>query len=213
MHSNNIKSKLKKMWKKLKRLLRKSNTNKRKNFDIYDESKPPKEIHEQLYSQLLYVYTDNIGENLKSKIKLKNRFFYTVMGVFILTFLGGGVLFFKLFQWLQNEGTLDITKSIVSVVGIAIPTLSTMVVSLIEIPKIITKYLFNVQEEKYMKQIIKNLQDYDKEVFGKECDINSRIEISRRNSENIDDSLGNFSGNIQLDIPEVGDVHNQSESN
>lgn len=201
-----FKIKVEKFWKKLKR----TKSKKKKDFDIYNESRPPKEIHDRLYSHLLYVYTEDVERNLKNKSLLKNIFFYTVMGVFLVTSLGGGFLFLKFFSWVQNADHLDTMKSIVSVVGVAIPTLSTMIVSLVKIPEIITKYLFNVQEEKYMKQIIKNLQDYDKEVFGKECDINSQIAVSRSSSQNVDNTLSNFGGNLP---PESDNLQEQSSLN
>ena len=40
-------------------------------------------------------------------------------------------------------------------------SLSTMIVSILKLPKIIAEYLFNKKEDKQMNQIIKNIQSYE----------------------------------------------------
>lgn len=46
--------------------------------------------------------------------------------------------------------------------SIAVPALVSFLTIFFVIPKVITEYLFNSEEEKYMSEIIKNIQNYDK---------------------------------------------------
>lgn len=46
--------------------------------------------------------------------------------------------------------------------SIVLPALVSFLTVFFDIPKVITEYLLNSEEEKYMSEIIKNIQNYDK---------------------------------------------------
>lgn len=48
---------------------------------------------------------------------------------------------------------------------ILVPSITSLIVAFVEIPKIIAQYLFNVQEDSFMDSVIKNIQDYDKAMY------------------------------------------------
>ncbi len=56
--------------------------------------------------------------------------------------------------------------SIVSVSTVILPSISSLMIAFIKLPKIIAKYLFNIQEDRYMNSVIKNIQDYDRSMFA-----------------------------------------------
>lgn len=46
--------------------------------------------------------------------------------------------------------------------SIVVPALAAFLTVFLVIPKVVTEYLFNAEEEKYMSEIIRNIQNYDK---------------------------------------------------
>lgn len=59
-------------------------------------------------------------------------------------------------------------EAVLSIVTIILPAISSLVVGFLKIPKIIAKYLFNVEEDNFMNSVIKNIQEYDKVMFAME---------------------------------------------
>lgn len=123
--------------------------------DDNDINYKPKDEHEAAYSQILNAYSTNIQTTLRSKHSYKKCFFCISVSILVLTF---GLFFitpiFFARGWIP-ENTLNNIPLVVS------STLSFLTIFIV-IPKIITNYLFNLEEEKYMYQIIKSIQDYDK---------------------------------------------------
>lgn len=112
--------------------------------------------HEALYTDILKTYTDNINKTLLAKHEYKQCFFWVSIIILITTFiLLAGVL------GSISSGTIH--TDFLGYIPLIASTTITFLTIFIVIPKIITKYLFNSEEEKYMYQIIKSIQDYDKE--------------------------------------------------
>lgn len=130
--------------------------------------------HSKSYSDLLNIYVRATKRNTIIKDILKILFFVITMGalitivvVFCITLNSA----YNLLKNLEDINTISI-EAILSVATIVIPAISSLIVAFIKIPKIIAKYLFNVQEENYMDSIIKNIQNHDQSMFAMEHKIN-----------------------------------------
>lgn len=122
----------------------------------FNKQASSKEDHENSYTTILTTYANNIEKTLKDKHDYKKWFFYVSLGILVLTFLATfGILTVVAFR--------DLPVSCLEWVSIVAPATISFLTIFIIIPEIITKYLFNLEEEKYMYRIIKSIQDYDKE--------------------------------------------------
>ena len=110
--------------------------------------------HGELYTQLLDIYVSDIKVTLRSKRKLKEEF-YDIC-VFLLIFT---CTVFCLVVLLMILGLVP-SDSVAISVGVIVSFLTVFIV----IPHTITTYLFNTEEEKYMAEIIKSVQDHDVEI-------------------------------------------------
>lgn len=187
----------------IKRKWEENRKNKHKKEKLLDElivgNEKPKKVHDILYSDLLAAYTSDVGKTLTTKRRLKVIFFAIVMIVFTLCFVAFSYVSIYLCNNLtirQDEITLN--ETIISIAGIALPALSSLIVALIRIPTIITRYLFNKEEEQYMKEIIKNLQDYDKDVYKIDYEITQRLEnqSASEGEPRVDDTMADFEGGM-----------------
>lgn len=112
------------------------------------------------YTSILKKYTLYLDSALNFKSKLRKFvviFFMIILGIVILVLLLfiGYIIFNKDF----NITTL-----------VAFVTASgTLISTLLIIPTKIAEFIFNRDEEKYMSEIIKNIQDYDKNVRNGLC--------------------------------------------
>lgn len=151
--------------------------------------------HSQKYSDLLNTYVWSAKVTFQMKILFKSFFFIITMGIMLAIVY----LFYKSLQYginsfekFENLNNISI-EAILSIVTIILPTISSLIVAFIKIPKIIARYLFNVEEDNYMNSIIKNIQDYDKYMFSMEHKINELL-IDNKDlnpfveDENIEDS-------------------------
>ena len=120
----------------------------------------PKDDHEQAYTKILDAYADNIHRTLKTKRLFKAMVFWLAFALLALVF----ILLVFLLVWSIWKKPFTGVKEWCTVI---IPALVSFLTVFFVIPKIITKYLFNSEEEKYMSEIIKNIQSYDKEDHSK----------------------------------------------
>ena len=116
--------------------------------------------HNEAYTKILEAYSDTLKTNLENKNQYKRKFFYCCLYTLrplafgfpaILTIIIGYIL-------LYPDNHLDI-KSIVTVIT---AMSAAFISSFMILPKIITQYLFNLDEEKNIREIIKNIQEHDK---------------------------------------------------
>lgn len=111
-----------------------------------------KQKHEEDYTNILHAYTENLKDSLNIKSRYKKKIFWfsfcTLVGSVILVPLT--ILFTPKDDWFTYLSVL-------------LPILTSFLTVFIVIPKIITEYLFNTDEEKYMSEIIKHIQNYDSE--------------------------------------------------
>ena len=118
-----------------------------------------KEQHEASYTEILKAYTKSIQKTLCWKFWFKVAMFFLSYALLIAVSVW---LFFALKGSVASkeavEAVFDWKEWLVSIGPVVVSFLTVFIV----IPKVITEYLFNSEEEKYMSEIIKNIQDYDK---------------------------------------------------
>lgn len=145
--------------------------------------------HSKSYSELLSTYVKAVKRNAWIKDILKILFFLVTMG----SLVGIVYIFYKTLDYAFdffsrvediNEVSLE---AILSVVTVILPAISSLIVAFIKIPKIIAKYLFNIQEDIYMNSIIKNIQIHDQSMFAMEHKIN--ITLAENKKDFIDDDF------------------------
>lgn len=105
--------------------------------------------HNESYTKILAGYSNTLEENLTAKCDYKKWFFWCCIGILFsvaMTLIGSVQ---HLTFAIQN------VISIVSAISVA------FIASFMIIPKIITNYLFNLNEEKNMMEIIQNIQKHD----------------------------------------------------
>lgn len=145
--------------------------------------------HSKSYSELLSTYVKSTKRNAYIKDVLKILFFFTTMG----TLIGVVIIFYITLKYAFNffSNVDDINEisleAILSIVTVILPAISSLIVAFIKIPKIIAKYLFNIQEDAYMNSIIKNIQDHDQSMFAMEHKIN--VTLAENKTESMDDTF------------------------
>lgn len=124
--------------------------------------------HSKSYSDLLTIYVKSVEDNTNLKKWFKILFFIFTMGSLIAIIIFFGLsLKYACSSFLKFEKSNNInTETILSVITVLFPSFASLIVAFIKIPEIIAKYLFNIQEDKYMNSVIKNIQDYDKSMFA-----------------------------------------------
>lgn len=141
---------------------------------INDELKYSSYIeHGQQYTELLKYYIENVRCSNKLKLTLKGFFF----AIIILIMIGLSIIFgysvYRAFEIIKDieSSQSNAIEYIIGAITSLIPSLATMMVSLIKLPEIIAKYLFNKQEDQHMTQIIANIQNYDVQIYSIEKDV------------------------------------------
>ncbi len=107
--------------------------------------------HEERYTEILTAYTQSLEKTLKRKLRYKTLIFW--LSFVLLCAFPVIIIILLLFGKYSN---------ITEWCAVIIPALISFLTIFIVIPQVITQYLFNADEEKYMSDIIKHIQDYDK---------------------------------------------------
>lgn len=145
--------------------------------------------HSISYSDLLEIYVSSVRCNVIIRNILKILFFVITMGclVTVVYFFCRSINYsFSIFVRFNNAS--DITwEVIVSVVTVLVPTISSLIVAFLKIPKIIAEYLFNINEDNLMNSIIKNIQKYDKVMFAMEHDVEELLKKHKKLTEETED--------------------------
>ena len=111
-----------------------------------------KESHELSYTRILNAYTRDLEKTLKRKRLYKSMVFWLSY-----TLLLGVSVLLVVMLFTKNP------NSIIEWCAVVIPVIMSFLTIFIVIPQIITQYLFNAEEEKYMSEVIQNIQNYDKD--------------------------------------------------
>lgn len=127
----------------------------REKFDSEFNRPSQREKHETAYTEILNAYSTNIVKTLSKK-----RFYKTL--IFWLSFVLLASISVGMFVLLAILIVTDHIQDILDWCSIIVPAVVSFLTIFIVIPRVITEYLFNAEEEKYMSEIIKNIQNYDK---------------------------------------------------
>lgn len=122
------------------------------------------------YVGILNTYNEQISKSVDKKNELKSKFFavikhimYALAALFVLSVIGSLIIFYIMVGAEKNN--VEILAGAITAI---ISSLSTMVISIFTLPKIIAEYLFNKEEDKLMSEIIKNIQKYEIDAFNLE---------------------------------------------
>lgn len=115
--------------------------------------------HNEHYTALLRAYVEDFKENSKNKRKNKEDLFkiakklliFVPLGTFILLIATLGLFLFD---------KIDIFESLPGLFTALASLLGTYMV----VPQMITKYLFNKNEEEHLAAIIGKIQEYDRDI-------------------------------------------------
>lgn len=143
--------------------------------------------HSKSYSLLLETYVKTTKTSIRIKNFLKCFFFLITMGsmiTIVALFFYTITYAFNYFISPKNINNISM-ETIFSMITIILPSISSLIVAFIKIPEIIAKYLFNIQEDDNMNKIIKNIQDYDIDMFAKE----HRVEEILMKNKRVDKEL------------------------
>lgn len=115
--------------------------------------------HNESYTKILAGYSNTLEENLTAKCDYKKWFFWCCIGILFsvaMTLIGSvWVIIQMTYQYQHLTFAIQNVISTVSAISVA------FIASFMIIPKIITNYLFNLNEEKNMMEIIQNIQKHD----------------------------------------------------
>ena len=110
--------------------------------------------HNEAFTKLLNSYTDNLEGSLAQKRVFKSAFFLGVCGVL-----------WKILDLTTMVVTQGVNGNLSGEnMGLYLTAMGTFLTSFIVLPKVITKYLFNPEEEKGMADIVKAIQEYDTKI-------------------------------------------------
>lgn len=138
----------------------KTNDNDLQQEEDFDSHKE----YAKTYIDILKTYNkQQIKETIKTRNDLKKRFFRLIkllMIFLILLFcfsIVASICIFYLMVNTKNDSFPIVTGAITAIIS----SLSTMMLSIIKLPELIAKYLFNEDEDHSMTEIIKNIQSYE----------------------------------------------------
>lgn len=151
--------------------------------------------HTKKYTNLLEVFIQSTKSFNNQKKCLKTWFFMVIVSIMIMMCFIFGYAVYKSLTIIYklSLSNLDSLDGIIASVVSIIPPLSTMIISLIKLPKIIADYLFNREEDKNMVAIIEKIQKYDIDMFSLE------YEIEKMRMEDEGDRLANANSNLTKD--------------
>ena len=115
------------------------------------------------YIDILKAYEKHISDSVSKKSALKDKFFSLINGLMktlIVLFFISVIVAFGIFVLMILNNYESVAIIIGAVTGM-VSTVSTLILSIFKLPEIIAQYLFNVEEDKYMIDIIKNIQNYE----------------------------------------------------
>ena len=118
--------------------------------------------HNKQYTALLSAYVENFKNNSESKMKNKQCVFIISMILFVSIPMCS-LLIIAVTLVCLAYGCITVLESLPELLAALTSLLGTFMV----IPKIITKYLFNKDEEKHLADIINKIQDYDRDIRGR----------------------------------------------
>lgn len=137
--------------------------NTEENFNTIQKNMNQFNEHQKDYTDLLHQYTLNSKLSSITKFIFKVIFFLGVillMIVFICMFISAIHSSIPIISSVNDKKDVQIEIIVESITAI-IASLGTVIVSIIKLPEIIAKYLFNPKEEEDLVAVIQAMQSYD----------------------------------------------------
>lgn len=129
------------------------------------------------YTQILSNFVENISSAAKTKGVLKITFFYSIiimLILFTLVFVGSLIFAFYL-VYNAISGQVYPTETFFTAIVSLLSSLGAVVISLLKLPEIIAKYLFNPEEDRDTITIVEKIQQYDISMYDMEHKIESLL--------------------------------------
>ncbi len=115
--------------------------------------------HNKSYDRILELYIKSVEENMSAKKRYKRRFsrccniiLYSISATLLLSLI---CIMIMTFKYPHIDFNIQNIIAVISAISVA------FVSSFMIIPKMITQYLFNLNEEDNVRHIIKNIQEHD----------------------------------------------------
>lgn len=166
--------------------------------------------HAKKYTDFLEEYKSYTKNSNNLKDKYKRIFFWiitVILCILVLLFFASvciGFIGIVVIVILEKE-SVEVIAGIITTVA---SSFSAALVALFKLPKIIAEYLFNKEEEDSMVKIIEQIQQYDRNMYALEKDVERKL---MENSEiESDISFSEYSDEIPKNPDEVNDsdIHN-----
>lgn len=106
------------------------------------------------YTEILNVYTINVKRVLLVKLIFRIIFLIVSIGALVGTF---GLFAYILWGVITQKIKVNYVETIVAVLSSMVSLITVFIV----LPQIMTKYLFDIEEEKNIYNVVKQIQDYD----------------------------------------------------
>ena len=120
--------------------------------------------HSENYTKLIETYVDSVNRNSIVKIVLKIIFFVITMLILLGIVIAFCVISINISKAIKRHNITLTT--ITGIISVMIPAISSLIVALLKIPEIIAEYLFNTEEDYFMNEIIRNIQEHDKAMYA-----------------------------------------------
>lgn len=121
---------------------------------LLKEREEQKKERDKKYTELVKNYASLVKNTVQFKTEVRCMAFYTILFVFGAIVLGTIALVVYIVIFKDTPTIGDYSAIIASMM--------TLISSIIIIPQKIVDFIFNQEEEKYMVEVIKNTQDFDK---------------------------------------------------
>lgn len=128
-----------------------------------DINETPHNQYTKAYIEILNAYKEQFSTSVEKKNQLKDNFFkliHHIMYAMVITFcivIILSVILMIIMAYRKSSSAEMISGAIISIIS----SFVTVIVAIYKLPEIIAKYLFNKDEDKYMKEIIENIQRYE----------------------------------------------------
>lgn len=175
--------------------------------------------HGNQYTDLLKFYIKNVRISNILKIVLKISFFIIIILIMVVLSLFFGYSIYKSFEIIDNLDILqdnskhNSIESIIGVIGTLISSFTTLLVSIIKLPEIIAKYLFNRKEEAHMSKIIENIQNYDVQIYSIEKEAKEFAKKQQNGINSGEVPNRDLQGGIETPSDDDSTVNNASSNN
>lgn len=149
--------------------------------------------HSKKYTELLSTYIDNAEKSNKQKRRFKEAFFWISFGILFSSCVSFLLLNISVFIFGVDSSK---TENIVALIASWVSLLTIY----IAIPKLITDYLFNKEEDDNMMNLIMSIQNHDENLY-------KNIKDENKNDSRKD----NFSTEIMKAMTELKESLNKNE--